>query len=298
VSTTAIPDGFTTLPDEPALQATVVALEEHGFSVEVVGDLDAAREAVLARIPEGSSVMTNASVTLDQAGIADAINDGAGRWESARNKMFALDFATQAQQMKVSWYPRWQRRTNGSTGTACRLRTPARRSPTGSTARSGRSWRSTKSCPAASTSSSSASRSASRRPSQICPQAPGGAVTRNATPDDRQLTLAPLDENVDHVRGSPAGHLIIEYGDYECPYSRQAFHAIERVEQQLGGNMRFAFRHFPLTGIHPHAFAAAAAAEAAERQGRFWDMHELLFHRQKALTMPTCAGMPPGSAWT
>ena len=108
-------------------------------------------------------------------------------------------------------------------------------------------------------------------------------MTRNATPDDRQLTLAPLDEKVDHVRGAAAGHLIIEYGDYECPYSRQAFHAIEQVEQQLGGNMRFAFRHFPLTGIHPHALAAAAAAEAAARQGRFWDMHELLFHRQKAL---------------
>ena len=108
-------------------------------------------------------------------------------------------------------------------------------------------------------------------------------MTRNVTPDDRQLALAPLDEKVDHVRGSPAGHLIIEYGDYECPYSRQAFHAIEQVEQQLGGNMRFAFRHFPLTGIHPHALAAAAAAEAAARQGRFWDMHELLFHRQKAL---------------
>jgi hypothetical protein len=64
VSTTAIGDRFTTRPDEPELQATVVALEEHGFSVEVVGDLDAARQAVLARIPEGSSVMTNASVTL------------------------------------------------------------------------------------------------------------------------------------------------------------------------------------------------------------------------------------------
>ena len=108
-------------------------------------------------------------------------------------------------------------------------------------------------------------------------------MTRNATPDDRELALAPLDEKADHVRGSPAGHLIIEYGDYECPYSRQAFHAIEQVERQLGGNMRFAFRHFPLTSIHPHALAAAAAAEAAARQGRFWDMHELLFHRQKAL---------------
>ena len=108
-------------------------------------------------------------------------------------------------------------------------------------------------------------------------------MTVNATPDDRELALAPLDEKVDHVRGSPAGRLIIEYGDYECPYSRQAFHAIERVERQLGGNLRFAFRHFPLTGIHPHALAAAAAAEAAAVQGRFWDMHELLFRRQKAL---------------
>jgi protein-disulfide isomerase len=108
-------------------------------------------------------------------------------------------------------------------------------------------------------------------------------MTVDASPDDRELALAPLEEKVDHVRGSPAGPLILEYGDYECPYSRQAFHAIEQVEQQLGGNVRFAFRHFPLTRIHPHALAAAATAEAAARQGRFWDMHELLFHRQKAL---------------
>jgi hypothetical protein len=101
MSTTVTPDHFTTLPDEHTLQATVVALEEHGFSVEVVDDLDAAREAVLARIPDGSSVMTNTSVTLAETGIADAINDSDGRWESARNKMFALDFATQAQEMKA-----------------------------------------------------------------------------------------------------------------------------------------------------------------------------------------------------
>jgi acyl-CoA hydrolase len=101
VSTTAVPDLFTSLPDEHVLAATVVALEEHGFSVEVVDDLDAARAAVLARIPDGSSVMTNTSVTLAETGIADAINDGGGRWESARNKMFALDFATQAQEMKA-----------------------------------------------------------------------------------------------------------------------------------------------------------------------------------------------------
>jgi acyl-CoA hydrolase len=100
MSMTQASDRFTALPDEQALAATVVALEEHGFSVEVVDDLDGAREVVLARIPDGSSVMTNTSVTLDQAGIADAINDG-GPYESARNKMFALDFATQAQEMKA-----------------------------------------------------------------------------------------------------------------------------------------------------------------------------------------------------
>ena len=93
----------------------------------------------------------------------------------------------------------------------------------------------------------------------------------------------PIDEAVDHVRGPAGGHLILEYGDYECPYSRQAFRQIELVEQ-LPGGIRFAFRHFPLTEIHPHAFAAARAAEAAARQGLFSEMHDLLFHRQKALT--------------
>ena len=73
------PAGFTTLPDEHTLQATVVALEEHGFSVEVARDLDDAREAVLARIPQGSSVMTNTSVTLTETGIAEVINGGGDR---------------------------------------------------------------------------------------------------------------------------------------------------------------------------------------------------------------------------
>jgi hypothetical protein len=100
MSTTQVSDRFTALPGDETLQATVVALEEHGFSVEVVDDFDAARAAVLARIPAGSSVMTNTSVTLQETGIADAINNG-GPYESARNAMFALDFATQAQEMKA-----------------------------------------------------------------------------------------------------------------------------------------------------------------------------------------------------
>jgi protein-disulfide isomerase len=100
----------------------------------------------------------------------------------------------------------------------------------------------------------------------------------------RHRTLEPVDEGVDHVRGPSAGRLVVEYGDYECPYSRQAFREIERLEHELSGGVRFAFRHFPLTEIHPHALAAAATAEAAAVHGRFWDMHALLFHRQKALT--------------
>ena len=95
--------------------------------------------------------------------------------------------------------------------------------------------------------------------------------------------LQPIAEGVDHVRGSPTGKLIVEYGDFECPYSRQAYREIQKVEAQLGEVMRFAFRHFPLTEIHPHALAASRAAEAAAAQGRYWEMHDLLFHRQKAL---------------
>src|SRR5690348_1465442 len=98
-----------------------------------------------------------------------------------------------------------------------------------------------------------------------------------------QSMISPLDEGVDHVRGAKGARLIVEYGDYECPYSRQAYRSIERVEAELAGNVRFAFRHFPLTEIHPHALAASRAAEAAALQDRFWEMHELLFHRQKAL---------------
>ena len=95
--------------------------------------------------------------------------------------------------------------------------------------------------------------------------------------------MEPLDEAIDHVRGPSASRVIVEYGDYECPYSRAAFREIEHVERQLEGGLRFAFRHFPLMDIHPHALAAAAAAEAAANQGRFWEMHDALFHGQNRL---------------
>ena len=109
------------------------------------------------------------------------------------------------------------------------------------------------------------------------------SLSMNERSPMRRGQMEPLDSPVDHVRGAPAGRLIVEYGDYECPYSRRAFREIEQVERRLGGEVRFAFRHFPLSEIHPHALAASAAAEAAALQDRFWEMHELLFHRQNAL---------------
>jgi protein-disulfide isomerase len=90
-------------------------------------------------------------------------------------------------------------------------------------------------------------------------------------------------DSADHVRGGATGRLILVYGDYQCPYTRLAIRSIGRVTMELGDGVRFAYRHFPLTEIHPHALHAALAAEAAEQQQQFWAMHDLLFHRQKAL---------------
>jgi len=99
MSTTEATEQFTTLADDRTLADTTVALEEHGFSVEIVDDLNAARDAVLARIPRGASVMTNTSVTLEESGIAEAIN-ASGDYDAVRNRMMQLDFATQMQEMK------------------------------------------------------------------------------------------------------------------------------------------------------------------------------------------------------
>jgi protein-disulfide isomerase len=96
--------------------------------------------------------------------------------------------------------------------------------------------------------------------------------------------VQPIDDAVDHVRGPATARSLVEYGDYECPYSRRALREIEKAERRLAGGIRFVFRHFPLTEIHPHALAAACAAEAAASQQRFWEMHAILYHRQAALT--------------
>jgi protein-disulfide isomerase len=89
----------------------------------------------------------------------------------------------------------------------------------------------------------------------------------------------------DHIRGpASAAVTLVEYGDYECPYCREAYPIVEIVREQAGANLRFAYRHFPLANLHPHAKRAAEAAEAAGAQRAFWEMHDLLFGDGRTLT--------------
>jgi protein-disulfide isomerase len=88
----------------------------------------------------------------------------------------------------------------------------------------------------------------------------------------------------DHVRGSGRAKVtLIEYGDFECPYCARAWPVVRALEQRFGENLLFVFRHNPRAFAHPHAPLAAEAAEAAAEQGRFWEMHDLLFSHQNAL---------------
>jgi protein-disulfide isomerase len=75
----------------------------------------------------------------------------------------------------------------------------------------------------------------------------------------------------------------VQYGDYECPYTRRSTWVVQAIQQQLGDQLRFVYRNFPLTEIHPHALHAALAAEAAAAQGKFWEMHDYIFHHQHTL---------------
>jgi len=91
----------------------------------------------------------------------------------------------------------------------------------------------------------------------------------------------------DHIRGSAAATLtLVEYGDYECPYCGAAYPIVKEVERILGDELRSVFRNFPLGEVHPHAFLAAEAAESADAQGRFWEMHDRLYENQQRLAKP------------
>jgi len=88
----------------------------------------------------------------------------------------------------------------------------------------------------------------------------------------------------DHTLGpATAPVTLLEYGDYECPHCRATHAVVADVRLRMGTLLRFAYRHFPLTNVHPHAQRAAEAAEAAGAQGRFWPMHARLFEYQEAL---------------
>jgi protein-disulfide isomerase len=96
--------------------------------------------------------------------------------------------------------------------------------------------------------------------------------------------IPPVSESRDHIRGdSGALVTLTEYGDYECPHCAAAQPVVESIIEFFGPNLRMAFRHFPLSQMHPHAARAAEAAEIAGAQERFWEMHDILFQNQTAL---------------
>jgi protein-disulfide isomerase len=100
----------------------------------------------------------------------------------------------------------------------------------------------------------------------------------------RSFELVTAISAADHVTGpAEAPVAIVEYGDFECPNCKQAAPALRQLLGRHPGKIRLAYRHFPLDGVHPHALAAAEAAEAAAAQGQFWAMHDLLFDNQPRL---------------
>jgi protein-disulfide isomerase len=100
---------------------------------------------------------------------------------------------------------------------------------------------------------------------------------------DLSKLLLPIQPE-DHLHGLPeARHTLVEYGDYECPACGSLFLVIRDLYTRLQDEIRLVYRHYPRSGTHPHAQQAAEAAEAAATQGRFWEMHDLLFENQAAL---------------
>ncbi|MET9127102.1 Na+/H+ antiporter NhaA [Streptomyces sp. NPDC004528] len=97
--------------------------------------------------------------------------------------------------------------------------------------------------------------------------------------------VAPVDPDRDHIRGPRnAPVTVVKYGDFECPYCAQAEPVLRRLRADVGGDIRFVWRHLPLDDVHPRAQLAAEASEAAARQGAFWPMHDLLLARQGELS--------------
>jgi protein-disulfide isomerase len=96
--------------------------------------------------------------------------------------------------------------------------------------------------------------------------------------------LKPAVNSADHHQGNVNATItLVEYGDFECPHCRRAHPFVKRLLKEKGKELHFVFRNFPLREIHPHAYVSATAAEAAGKQGKFWEMHDLIFENQDKL---------------
>ncbi|MEO8285987.1 MAG: thioredoxin domain-containing protein [Chloroflexota bacterium] len=101
--------------------------------------------------------------------------------------------------------------------------------------------------------------------------------------EDMPYLSVPVNEN-DHVQGpADAPVTLVEYGDFECSYCGMAYPIIKEAQRRMGNRLRFVFRNFPISTSHPHARHAAEAAEAAGAQGKFWEMHDMLYENQDRL---------------
>ncbi len=97
-----------------------------------------------------------------------------------------------------------------------------------------------------------------------------------------KLTISP--NKNDHSQGEEnAPVTLVQYGDFECPYCGQAYPIIKELQKLEKNSLLFIFRNFPLSQVHPHSIHAALAAEAAAKQGKFWEMHDMLYENQQAL---------------
>jgi protein-disulfide isomerase len=101
----------------------------------------------------------------------------------------------------------------------------------------------------------------------------------------------PVEVGSDHIRGHVDAPLtLVEYGDFECPFCGKATGVVRELVERFGADLRYVFRHLPLTDVHEHAELAAEAAEAAGAQGRFWEMHDLMFRHQDDLELEDLMG--------
>lgn len=99
------------------------------------------------------------------------------------------------------------------------------------------------------------------------------------------MSLKPSVSKNDHIQGNPNAELVIvEYGDYQCPYCGAAYPVLKELMNEFGNEIRFVFRNFPLSEMHPYAKPAAMAAEAAGMQGKFWEMHDAIYEHQQNLS--------------